>query len=94
MSYIFFQDVLQALGKRINYESLSNMFGRTVFSKKDGEAINKIIAKANPLVKESTTNSAATLLGMPGQMKIIEAGQKEAAKQALGDMSWFEDYIK
>ena len=94
MSYIFFQDVLQALGKRINYESLSNMFGRTVFSMKDGEAINKMIAKANPLVKESTTNSAATLLGMPGQMKIIEAGQKEAAKQALGDMSWFEDYIK
>lgn len=96
MSYIFFQDVLSALGKRLNFESLSNMYGKTVFDKKGGEAINKMIAAANPLYKQSTTNSAATLLTMPGSMKVIEAGenQKEKAKEALGDISWFEEYLK
>ena len=96
MSYIFFQDVLSALGKRLNFESLSNMYGKTVFDKKGGEAINKMIANANPLYKPSTTNSAATLLTMPGSMKVIEAGdnQKEKAKEALGDISWFEEYLK
>lgn len=94
MTYIFFQDVLAALGKRINFESISNMYGKTVFDKKGGEAINKMIAKANPLVKESATNSAATFLSMPGNMVIIEADQKEAAKKAIGDTSWFEEFMK
>ena len=96
MSYIFFQDVLAALGKKINYESISNLFGRTVFDKKGGEAINKMVQQANPLVKASTTNSAATFLSMPGSMTIIESGsnQKEQATKALGDMSWFEEYLK
>lgn len=96
MTYIFFQDVLAALGKRLNYESLSNMYGRTVFDKKGGEAINRIIQQANPLTKVNTTNSAATFLSMPGTMTIIESGknQKEQATKALGDMSWFEEYLK
>ena len=94
MSYIFFQDVLAALGKKINFESISNMYGKTVFDKKGGDAINKMIAKANPLQKESTTNSAATLLSMPGAMSIVDMGDKEGAKKALGDMSWFEEFIK
>lgn len=96
MSYIFFQDVLAALGKRLNFESISNMYGRTVFDKKGGEAINKMIATANPLTKVSTKNSAATLLSMPGSMAIIESGsnQKEQGTKALGDMSWFEEYLK
>lgn len=96
MSYVFFQDVLAALGKRLNYESLSNLYGRTVFDKKGGEAITKMIQQANPLIKESKTNSAAMLLSMPGTMTIIESGenQKEQATKALGDMSWFEEYLK
>lgn len=94
MSYIFFQDVLNALGKRINFESISNMYGKTVFDKKGGDAINKMIAQANPLTKASTTNSAATLLSMPGAMTVIESGQKELAAKTLGDMSWFEEYLK
>ena len=96
MNYIFFQAVLAALGKRINFESLSNMYGRTVFDKKDGQNINKMIAQANPLSKPSTTNSALTLMGMGGNMKIIEAGtnQKEKIEEALGDISWFEEYLK
>ena len=70
------------------------MYGKTVFDKKGGDAINKIIAQANPLTKASTTNSAATLLSMPGAMAVIESGQKELAAKTLGDMSWFEEYLK
>ena len=96
MSYIHFQDVLAMLGKRVNFDSISNLFGRTVFDKKGGEAVNKMIHQANPLVKQSTTNSAAVLLSMPGAMTVIESGsnQKEQGTKALGDMSWFEEYLK
>lgn len=94
MSYIFFQDVLAALGKKINFESISNMYGKTVFDKKGGDAINKMISQANPLYKPSTTNSAATLLAMPGKITIIESENKDEGKKALGDMSWFEEYMK
>jgi len=94
MTYIFFQSVLAALGKRINFESLSNMYGRTVFDKKGGEAINKMIAAANPLVKPSTKNSAATLLSMPGSMAIVDMGNKEQTQKAMGDTSWFEEFMK
>ena len=98
MAYIWFNAVLEALGKRINFESISNMYGKTVFDKKGGDAINKMIARANPLHKESTTNSAATLLSMPGQMTIIKSSNTEQAKEqdkkTMGDMSWFEDFLK
>ena len=96
MSYLFFNDVLAALGKKINFESISNMYGKTVFDKKGGESINRMIQQANPLTKQNTTNSAATLLSMPGSLAIIESGanQKELATKALGDMSWFEEYLK
>ena len=96
MSYVFFNNVLAALGKRLNFESISNMYGKTVFDKKGGDAINKMIQQANPLYKQSTKNSAATLLSMPGALTIIESGegQKEAAAKTLGDMSWFEEYLK
>lgn len=96
MSYIFFNAVLEALGKKLNFESVSNMYGKTVFDKKGGDAINKMIAAANPLSKPSTTNSAATLLSMPGTMAIIESGanREEQARKALGDTSWFEEFLK
>lgn len=91
MSYIFFQDVLEALGKKLNFESISNMYGKTVFDKKGGDAINKMIAGANPLTKASTTNSAATFLSMPGTMAVIDS--KEQAAKALGDTSWFDEFL-
>ena len=96
MSYVFFQDVLEALGKKINYESISNMYGKTVFDKKGGDAINNMIAKANPLTKPSKTNSAAMMLSMPGQITIIESGEQQKAKaqQTLGDIDWFADMLK
>lgn len=95
MSYIFFQDVLEALGKKVNFESISNMYGKTVFGKKDGQAITKMIQEANPLTKPSATNSAASFLTMGGKLTIVEtAEQKKAAESRMGDMSWFEEYMK
>ncbi len=94
MPYIWFNSVLQALGKRINFESISNMYGRTVFDKKGGEAINKAIAHANPLVKENVHNSAAAFLGMPGTLTTVKLDQKEKANKTMGDISWFEEYLK
>lgn len=95
MSYLFFQDVLEALGKKVNFESISNMYGKTVFGKKDGQAISKMIQEANPLTKQSSTNSAATLMSMPGSMIIVENDtEKKEASKKLGDMSWFEEYMK
>lgn len=94
MSYIFFQDVLSALGKRIQFESISNLYGRTVFDKKGGESISKAIEKANPLTKENTHNSAAAFLSMPGTLTTISLSQKDAAKKTMGDISWFEEFMK
>lgn len=96
MSYIFFQDVLGALGKKVNFESISNMYGKTVFGKKDGQAISKMINDANPLSKPSTTNSAMTFLSMPGTITIVESGEgsKKAGEKALGEIDWFEEFIK
>ena len=73
MSYVFFQAVLAALGKRINFESISNMYGKTVFDKKGGDAISKMITQANPLFKQSTKNSAAAIMALPSKMKIMKA---------------------
>ena len=94
MSYVFFNNVLAALGKRLNFESVSNMYGKTVFDKKGGEAINRMIQQANPLIKQSAKNSAATFLSMPGTFAVIESSHKEQATKVLGDMSWFEEYLK
>lgn len=97
MSYVFFQAVLEQLGKKVHYESISNMYGRTTFDKKGGEAINKMITQADPFTKVSTTNSAATLLALPGALMTIEAGTKEqklkSAEKTMGDTSWFEEFL-
>ena len=89
MSYIFFNDVLAALGKKLNFESISNMYGKTVFDKKGGDAINKMIAEANPLSKPSTKGSAQTFMSMPGTTTIIRKDSNNAkANDFLGDMDW------
>lgn len=90
MAYIWFNAVLEALGKRINYDSISNLYGNS-FAKDAA----KVIQAANPLIRPSTKNSGLTMLSMPGTMHIIESGnaQKEQGKKALGDTSWFEEFI-
>lgn len=92
MAYIFFQDVLAALGKRLNFESISNLYGKTVFDKKGGDAISKMIANANPLVKHGGPgNSAQTFLTMPGKTILINENATKEDKQMkdfFGDMDW------
>ena len=93
MSYIFFQDVLEALGKRINFESISNMYGKTVFDKKGGQAITKMIQDANPLTKPGTQNSGVMAAMMASKTTVIKAGDKEHLKEVLGDTSWVDQFL-
>ena len=91
MAYIWFNSVLEALGKRLNYESLSNLYGNA-FAKDS----SKIVQAANPLVKPHVGGSAQTLLAMPSKMTIIDGSvenQKEAMEKTMGDISWFEEFI-
>lgn len=46
MSYVWFQNVLEAIGKKYNFDSLSNLYGNSFF-KESSEVINN----ANPLIK-------------------------------------------
>jgi len=88
MSYIWFNKVLEALGKRINYESISNIYGNS-FAKDSA----KIVQAANPLLKGDGKPNTG-VMGLMGQIKIIDTkskdAQKQALKQQLGDLSWAE----
>lgn len=91
MSYIWFNMVLEALGKRLNYESISNLYGNS-FAKD----ASKHIQAANPLLKNGGASSAG-IMGLMGQIKIIKqngTGGMDAARRAveaeLGDTSWAE----
>ena len=88
MSYIWFNRVLEALGKRINYESISNIYGNS-FAKDSA----KVVQAANPLLKNGGSPNTG-VMGLMGQIKIIDSKSKESSKQALkkqlGDISWAE----
>ena len=88
MSYIWFQSVLAALGKRINFESISNLYGNA-FAKDAG----KIVPGANPLLKNGGKVNTG-VMGLMGKIKIIdtksEDAKKNALKKQLGDISWAE----
>jgi hypothetical protein len=85
MAYIWFTLVLEALGKRLNYESISNLLGNA-FAKDAG----KLVQSANPLVKHGVGSSNIMALG--GNIKIIQAKTVDegvkAAEEKLGDLSW------
>ena len=92
MSYVWFNNVLTALGKRINFESVSNLYGNSFC--KDAA---KVVQASNPLIKEGVggKNSAQALMAMPSKMTIIDGpATKAQAEKALGDISWFEEFIK
>lgn len=93
MAYIWFNSVLEALGKRINFESISNMYGKTVFDKKGGEAISQAIQSANPLRKTGGKVDTG-VMGLMGQIKVIKTNnvdaQKVSLEKELGDISWAE----
>lgn len=92
MSYIWFQQVLAALGKRLNFESISSLYGNS-FAKDAG----KIIQSANPLVKEAKKKSGG-IESLFGSITIIknkdkskpmdEATKKAELRKKLGDISW------
>ena len=95
MSYVWFNSVLEFLGKRIQFESISNLYGNA-FAKDAAKAIQS----ANPLVKNGHVggNGAQTLLTMGGKMTIIDSADRTAqlkqASKTMGDMSWIEEYLK
>lgn len=97
MAYIWFNQVLEALGKRLNYDSISNLYGNS-FAKDAA----KLIQSANPLIKAGAVGggNVIDLMNM-SKVKVIDltAGKdgksaKDAAKDALtkqlGDISWAE----
>lgn len=89
MAYIWFNLVLEALGKRLNYESVSNLYGNS-FAKDAG----KLIQGANPLTKNGGSGGGS-IMDLMGKVKVIDmSASKEAAVKAaeekLGDLSWAE----
>ena len=89
MAYIWFNAVLEALGKRLNYESVSNLYGNS-FAKDAA----KVIQAANPLLKNGGKTNTG-VMGLMGQIKIIKSDDKEAAKKAAerqlgGKFDWAE----
>lgn len=89
MSYVWFNLVLAALGKKLNYESISNLYGNS-FAKDAA----KIVQSAYPLSK-SGQGPGSGVMGLMGQIKIIDstknsAAAKKAEKDTFGDLSWAE----
>ena len=93
MSIPFFNNVLAALGKKLNYESISNLYGNS-FAKDAGKYINE----ANPLVKKGKMDSFAKLISGMNFKKIAAAGKAEqktaALEKDLGDISWAEGLVE
>ena len=83
---MWFNSVLSALGKRLNFESISNIYGNS-FAKDS----SKIVQAANPLLKNGGKPNTG-VMGLMGKIKIIETKSKDTSKQAikqqLGDISW------
>lgn len=75
MSIVFFNDILAALGKRVNYDAISNYAGNS-FAKDSW----KMIQDANPLTKPKKINS--------GFMDIINKAASLKSVEDLGDISW------
>lgn len=91
MAYVWFNLVLEALGKRLNYESISNLYGNS-FAKDAG----KHIQAANPLVKNAGQGSGG-IADLLGKVKVIEMSgstnddvARKAVEAELGDISWAE----
>lgn len=90
MAYIWFNLVLESLGKRLNFESISNLYGNS-FAKDSA----KIIQAANPLLKNGGKKSGG-IMALGGKIKIIDSGADKAsgikaAEDKLGDLSWATD---
>lgn len=85
MTYIWFNSVLESMGKFINYESISNLYGNS-FAKDAA----KLIQAANPLIKHGKAqNGLASVWGHIHMNTVkTEKDEQETTAQILGDMSW------
>lgn len=87
MSIPFFDSVLSALGRRLNYESISNLYGNSFC--KDA---NRYIQEANPLLKQKSMNSSfASLIGKAAIITTDDA--KNVLTEKFGDISWADGVV-
>ncbi len=94
MSYIWFELVLQALGKRLNFESIVNLLGNA-FAKD----ASKAVAAANPLRAgdRGTGGSGAMFAQMAGNIKVLDAKKSDVfgdSTSPLGDIAWIKNVKK
>ena len=92
MPYIWFSLVLEALGKKLNYESLSNLLGNA-FAKDAA----KLVSAANPLTagKRGGGGAGAAFAQMAGNIKTFKSKGKDDpfadAGSPLADISWINE---
>lgn len=82
MSIVFFNSVLSALGKKLNFESISNIYGNS-FAKD----ASKYVSQANPLYKAPKVGSA--FVGILNNATIVNF-DKSNVTDTFGDVSWAE----
>ena len=92
MAYVWFNSILDALGKRLNYEAVVNLYGNA-FAKD----ASKIVQGANPMLKLTSNKHGGGVMSLMGKIKIVEAKSKDAEKAALtkqlGNLDWAEGLI-
>lgn len=92
MSYVWFNEVLTALGKRINFESISNLYGNS-FAKDSA----KIVNESYPL-SPNGRSTGGNITQLFNNIKIIDTKNKDVASKAtnksIGDISWAINFEK
>lgn len=87
----FFNSVLAQLGRKLNYESISNLYGNSFC--KDA---SKYIEQAYPLTKPNKLGHG--FADMLSKTTVIKATTKKedtakAISKDLGDISWAEGFV-
>jgi len=85
MSIVWFNSVLDAIGKKINFESISALYGNS-FAKDASD----IISSVNPLKKQVQKNNMAALFasGVAAVSTVKTITNKKEMEEELGDISW------
>ena len=93
MSIPFFNSVLSAIGRKLNYDSVSNLYGNS-FCKDAGKYIQEAYPLA-PIKKVSSgimnMLSSATIIKMDTENTDIAT--QEIGKKLGGDVSWAEGLL-
>lgn len=94
MSIPFFNNVLSAIGRKLNYDSVSNLYGNS-FCKDAGTYIQD----AYPLAKHKKVNKG--MLDMFNRATVIkmethnaDIAKKELSKKLGSDISWAEGLLE